>query len=194
TDRERQELIRATADEIELLWLTGELKLAKPTVAQEVAWGLYFFHENLFEVVPQLFAKVESAFLKQFPEEAFEVPLFFQFGSWIGGDRDGNPYVTSEVTRRTLWETRLASLRRYRSRLLDLVRNLSIEDHALQLPDSFHRAVTQAIEATPDGEARAARNRGEIFRQFLSCMLARIEVTIEYSQREQAAPENTGYS
>src|SRR5258707_7618182 len=93
TDRERQDLIHAVGDEIELLWLTGELKLTKPTVAQEVAWGLYFFNENLFDVVPQMFAKVESAFAKQFPDEPFEVPLFFQFGSWIGGDRDGNPYV-----------------------------------------------------------------------------------------------------
>src|ERR1700691_1211207 len=169
TDRERQELIHAIGDEIELLWLTGELKLAKPTVAQEVAWGLYFFNENLFDVVPQMFAKVESAFAKQFPDEPFEVPLFFQFGSGIGGDRDGNPYVTSEVTRRTLWETRLASLRRYRSRLLDLVRNLSIEDHALSLPASFHEMVAEALRTTSDGEALAARNRGEIFRQFLCC-------------------------
>jgi phosphoenolpyruvate carboxylase len=193
TDRERQDLIRAAGDEIELLWLTGELKLAKPTIAQEVAWGLYFFNENLFDVVPQMFAKVESAFAKQFPDEPFEVPLFFQFGSWIGGDRDGNPYVTSEVTRCTLWETRLASLRRYRTRLLDLVRNLSIEDHALMLPDSFRKAVTEAIRTTPDGELLAARNRGEIFRQFLCCMLARIDVTIEHAAREQPAPENTGY-
>ena len=146
TDRERHDLIHALGDEIELLWLTGELKLTKPTVAQEVAWGLYFFNENLFDVVPQLFAKVEAAFAKHFPGERFEVPLFFQFGSWIGGDRDGNPYVTSEVTRRTLWETRLASLQRYRARLLDLVRNLSIEDHALALPDAFRRAVVAAID------------------------------------------------
>jgi len=193
TDRERQELIRALGDEIELLWLTGELKLAKPTVAQEVAWGLYFFNENLFDVVPQLFARVQSAFTKQFPGEPFEVPLFFQFGSWIGGDRDGNPYVTSEVTRRTLWETRLASLRRYRTRLLDLVRNLSIEDHALALPDSFRDAVAAAIQATPGGAALAERNRGEIFRQFLCCMLARIEATIACAERSQPAPEDSGY-
>lgn len=163
TDRERQDLIRALGDEIELLWLTGELKLSKPTVAQEVAWGLYFFNENLFDVVPQMFAKIECAFAKQFPDEPFEVPLFFQFGSWIGGDRDGNPYVTSEVTRRTLWETRLASLRRYRIRVLDLVRTLSIEDHALQLPESFRQAVVQAIDATPGGTLLAERNRGNSF-------------------------------
>jgi phosphoenolpyruvate carboxylase len=193
TDRERQDLIRAARDEIELLWLTGELKLAKPTVAQEVAWGLYFFNENLFDVVPQMFAKVESAFAKQFPDEPFEVPLFFQFGSWIGGDRDGNPYVTSEVTRRTLWETRLASLRRYRTRLLDLVRNLSIEDHALALPDSFRKTVAEALRSVRDGAALEARNRGEIFRQFLCCMLARLDITISQAEREQPALENTGY-
>jgi phosphoenolpyruvate carboxylase len=162
-------------------------------VAQEVAWGLYFFNENLFDVVPQMFAKVESAFTKQFPDVPFEVPLFFQFGSWIGGDRDGNPYVTSEVTRRTLWETRLASLRRYRTRLLDLVRNLSIEDHALSLPDSFRKTVAVALQTARDGEALEARNRGEIFRQFLCCMLARLDITISHAEREQPAPEDSGY-
>jgi phosphoenolpyruvate carboxylase len=193
TDRERQELIAALGDEIELLWLTGELKLEKPTVAQEVAWGLYFFDENLFDAVPQMLAKVQSAFAKQFPGERFEVPLFFQFGSWIGGDRDGNPYVTSEVTRRTLWANRLASLRRYRTRLTELVRNLSIEDHALTLPDSFRAAVAEAIRSTPGGEARSARNKGEIFRQFLGCTLERVEATIRYAERERPAPEAEGY-
>jgi len=193
TDRERDELIQSLREEIELLWLTGELKLEKPTVEQEVAWGLYFFNENLFDVVPQMLAKVQSAFAKEFPGEPLEVPAFFQFGSWIGGDRDGNPYVTSEVTRRTLWQTRLASLERYRLRLSDLIRVLSIEDHALPLPDAFRAAVEQAIRTLPEGAARAARNRGEIFRQFIGCMLSRIETTIEYARKERPAPAETGY-
>jgi phosphoenolpyruvate carboxylase len=193
TDRERDELIQALRDEIELLWLTGELKLEKPTVEQEVAWGLYFFNENLFDVVPQMLAKVHSAFVKQFPGEPLDVPMFFQFGSWIGGDRDGNPYVTSEITRRTLWQTRLASLERYRARLVDLVRAVSIEDHALPLPDSFRAAVKHAIGRLPDGAARAARNRGEIFRQFIGCMLSRIETTLAHAVEERPAPRDTGY-
>jgi phosphoenolpyruvate carboxylase len=191
TDREREEMIEALGEEIELLWLTGELKLQKPTVEQEVAWGLYFFNENLFDVVPQLLGKISRAFAKQFPGEEFEVPSFFQFGSWIGGDRDGNPYVTSEVTRRTLWATRLASLKRYRSRLLEMVRSLSIEDQALELPESFLRAVAEAIAATPQGEALAARNRGEIFRQFVGCMMARLDVTISRAESDGSAPENS---
>ncbi len=192
TDRERDELIQTLRDEIELLWLTGELKLEKPTVEQEVAWGLYFFNENLFDVVPQMLAKVQSAFVKQFPGESLDVPMFFQFGSWIGGDRDGNPYVTSEVTRRTLWQTRLASLERYRARLLELLRAASIEDHALPLPESFLTAVGAAIRSLPDGEARAARNRGEVFRQFIGCMLSRIETTRSHAIEERPAPQ-TGY-
>jgi phosphoenolpyruvate carboxylase len=199
TERERQEMIEALAEEIELLWLTGELKLEKPTVEQEVAWGLYFFNENLFDVVPQLLGKVSRAFSKQFPGEVFEVPSFFQFGSWIGGDRDGNPYVTSEVTRRALCATRLASLTRYRSRLLDLVRTLSIEDHALELPESFRRAVAEAIDATTQGEALAVRNRGEIFRQFVGCMMAKLDTTIARAEAVDSAMrapvrEGAGYS
>jgi phosphoenolpyruvate carboxylase len=197
TERERQEMIEALAEEIELLWLTGELKLQKPTVEQEVAWGLYFFNENLFDAVPQLLGKVARAFAKAFPGEAFEVPSFFQFGSWIGGDRDGNPYVTSEVTRRTLRATRLASLRRYRSRLVDLVRNLSIEDHALELPESFRRAVAEAIESVPQGAERTERNRGEIFRQFVGCMVAKLDAAIgraESTDPAAAAPAPPGVS
>src|SRR5207244_4215545 len=110
--------------EIELLWLTGELRLEKPTVEQELAWGLYFINENLFEVVPELVEKLERALRQAYPGEQFDVPPFFQFGSWIGGDRDGNPFVTNEVTRRTLLENRMASLRRYRQRVGDLLRAL----------------------------------------------------------------------
>jgi phosphoenolpyruvate carboxylase len=195
TDRERRELIDALAEEIELLWLTGELKLQKPTVEQEVAWGLYFFNENLFDVVPQLIGKVSKAFAKQFPGEEFEIPSFFQFGSWIGGDRDGNPYVTSEVTRHALQATRLASLKRYRSRLLDLVRNLSIEDQALELPSSFRSAAAAAIAAAPGGAASAERNRGEIFRQFVGCMMAKLDAAIERAERRApGAGGEAGYA
>ena len=61
TPRERQALIDGLRNEIELLWTTGELRLAKPTVPQEVFWGLHFFNETLFEAVPDLLDKLERA-------------------------------------------------------------------------------------------------------------------------------------
>ena len=186
TPREREDLTRAITDEIELLWLTGDLKLEKPTVDQEVAWGLYFFDENLFDVVPQLYGRIETAFARQFPgSEPLELPVVFGFGSWIGGDRDGNPFVTSQVTRSTLWKMRLASLRRYRTRLADLARNLSVSERAFTLPDDFRSAVAEALAQHPDGERIAHRNPGELFRQFLTCMLRRLDATIASTERNE---------
>ena len=194
TARERADLVRAIGDEIELLWLTGELKLDKPTVDQEVAWGLYFFDENLFEVVTQLYGRIEAAFARQFPGEALELPVVFGFGSWIGGDRDGNPFVTSAVTRDTLWQTRLASLRRYRGRLVELARNLSISERAMPIPEAFRLAVAAALAEHPEGERVAQRNPGELFRQFIGCMLAKLDATIASSERAEPATPGQGYA
>lgn len=187
TDREREDLMRAVADEIELLWLTGELKLEKPSVDQEVAWGLYFFDENLFDVVPQLYGRIEAAFAKQFPGETIELPVVFGFGSWIGGDRDGNPFVTSAVTKNTVWQMRLASLRRYRTRLADLARNLSISERQVELPEGFRALVRAALARRADGDRIAQRNPGELFRQFIACMLAKLDATIAGSERQTTA-------
>jgi phosphoenolpyruvate carboxylase len=143
TPRERQALIDGLRNEIELLWNTGELRLAKPTVPQEVFWGLHFFNETLFEAVPDLLDKLERALASFYPGERFQVPAFLQFGSWVGGDRDGNPFVTNEVTRSTLLENRLTALRRYRRRLAELVRALSITERAIPVSDAFRAALAR---------------------------------------------------
>ena len=188
TEREREDLQRAVRDEIEVLWLTGELKLDRPTVDQEVDWGLYFFEENLFDVVPALYGRIEAAFARQFPGEPLELPVVFGFGSWIGGDRDGNPFVTSGVTRNTLWRLRLAALKRYRTRLNELARQLSISERALPLTEEFRFALDAALAASGQGEAIAARNPGELFRQFIGCMVLRIDAGIESAQAREAPP------
>ncbi|MGH7535604.1 MAG: phosphoenolpyruvate carboxylase, partial [Gemmatimonadales bacterium] len=193
TPRERQALVDGLRNEIELLWMTGELRLAKPTVPQEVYWGLHFFNETLFEAVPDLLDKVERVVAQCYPGERFEVPAFFQFGSWIGGDRDGNPFVTNEVTRTTLLENRLNALRRYHRRLGDLVRALSITERAIPPSERFREALERELGATGDGDLIAARNPGEIFRQYLACMLRRLEAMIAATERGDSEPGPTGY-
>jgi phosphoenolpyruvate carboxylase len=194
TPRERQALIEGLQNEIELLWTTGELRLAKPTVPQEVFWGLHFFNETLFEAVPDLLDKLERSLVRAYPGEPFQVPPFFQFGSWVGGDRDGNPFVTNDVTRSTLLENRLTGLRRYRGRLADLVRALSITEKAMPVPDSFRRALERELTATGEGEAIAARNPGEVFRQYLGCMGRRLDVMIAGAEKGRMAPDPAGYA
>jgi phosphoenolpyruvate carboxylase len=193
TPRERQSLVDGLRNEIELLWMTGELRLAKPTVPQEVFWGLHFFNETLFEAIPDLLDKVERVLAHAYPGERFVVPPFFQFGSWIGGDRDGNPFVTNEVTRGTLLENRLTSLRRYRRRLDEMVRTLSITEKALPLSGRFRAALDRELAATGEGEQIAVRNPGEVFRQYLACMLRRLQVMIEATERGDTRPDPGGY-
>ena len=194
TPRERQALIDGLQNEIELLWMTGELRLAKPTVPQEVFWGLHFFNETLFEAVPDLLDKLERALARAYPGESFQIPSFFQFGSWVGGDRDGNPFVTNDVTRSTLLENRLTGLRRYRRRLGDLVRALSITERAVPVPDTFRRALERELTATGEGDEIAARNPGEVFRQYLACMVRRLDLMITGAERGELAPNPAGYA
>jgi len=178
TRRERGELIQQLRCELELLWLTGELRLEKPTIAQEVAWGLHFFNETLFDAVPALIDKLESALAHAYPGERFEVRPFFQFGAWMGGDRDGNPFVTNETMRLTLAANRSASLQRYRARVAGLLRELAIAASAVPVPPVLRDALTLALEQSGDAEGIATRNPGELFRQFFACMLARLEATL----------------
>ncbi|TMC59523.1 MAG: phosphoenolpyruvate carboxylase, partial [Chloroflexi bacterium] len=186
TPRERHGLVDGLRNEIELLWLTGELRLQKPTVPQEVFWGLHFFNETLFEAVPDLLDKVERVLAQYYPGEEWVVPPFFQFGSWIGGDRDGNPFVTNDVTHSTLLENRLTGLRRYRRRLDELVRALSITEKAFPLTDRFRSALERELAATGRADDIANRNPGEVFR--------RIQVMIEKTERGDTAPDPAGYA
>jgi phosphoenolpyruvate carboxylase len=190
TARERAAFVDDLRTEIDLLWLTGELRLERPTVAQEVAWGLHFFNEALYERVPELLERMDAELdrLRAGSGAALEAPPFFQFGSWIGGDRDGNPFVTTEVTRHALFANRVSSLRRHRDRLRTLARRLSIAQHAVEVPASFRAALDGALDASGDEERIAARNPGEVFRQFATCLERRVEGTLAAAEREAPPP------
>ncbi len=185
TDRERQALVKSIYDQVELVWLTGELHLEKPTVEHEVAWGQHFFSESIFDLAPELLSSFERALKRHYPNETFEVTPFFQFGSWIGGDRDGNPFVTNDVTRRTMRENALASLNYYRSRIVDLARTLSISQRAAVIPDSFRVELADRLRDLPDGDAISARNQNEPYRQFVTTMLRKLDQTIIATQGDK---------
>ncbi len=106
-EHEREEVKELLHDHIVLLWQSDETRDRRPTVMDEVRnTGLYFFENTLFDLVPRIYEELDSALQKNFPDFKFEIPSFLNYGSWIGGDRDGNPYVTTEVTEETLREHR----------------------------------------------------------------------------------------
>jgi len=194
TPRERAQIVDGLRNDIELLWMTGELRLEKPTVPQEVYWGLHFFSESLFEATSEILEKLDRVLGQIWPDERFVIPPFLQFGSWIGGDRDGNPYVTNDVTRRTLHENRVASLYRYRQRLSELLKTLSITERALDPGTAFRQALERSLAATRNGASIIGRNPGEVFRQFLACMMARLDGALHHAEQGQTAPAGEGYA
>lgn len=194
TGRERENLVAMLRNDIELLWFTGELRLEKPTVSQEVAWGLHFFNETLFDAVPALLDKLDYALRRAYPGGHFQIPPFFQFGAWIGGDRDGNPHVTNRVTRDALYQNCLASLRHYKSRLVELLQTLSITERAAPVTDNFRAALAHALERSDKGVAISARNPGELFRQYLACMLRRFDFTLAEVEKGRPISGNKGYA
>ena len=98
----RDEIIAMLEAQILILWKTDEVRLRKPTVQDEVENGLYYFRTSLFEAVPKVYRDIQQAVDRVYkPQQDAEirVPSFIRFGSWIGGDRDGNPFVTPAITR-----------------------------------------------------------------------------------------------
>jgi len=187
TRRERDKFITSLRNEVDLLWLTGELRLEKPSVSQEVAWGLHFFEQTLFERIPETLERLEWALNLYYPDYSFKIPPFFQFGSWIGGDRDGNPFVTNEVTRETLLANRRIVLNHYQRKLLDLARRASITRNAIELSPGFEEALNNILEATGKKEELTSRNPGEVFRQYVACLLKKLEGTIANDRKAGAA-------
>lgn len=172
TPREREELFDTLCAEIELLWLTGDIFLEKPTVAREVGWGMHFFRESLFDGVTHVYQRLEAALKQHYPELLHEVPGIFSFGSWIGGDRDGNPHVTNEVTAAALGAGRAEAIERHRQSLERLLKRISIAEHAVAVPDWFKvRAAERLARVDLDGQL-ARRNPGEPLRLYVACLLA----------------------
>lgn len=99
--REYEQLQNHLRNHITLLWLTNAVRIHRPTVLDEVRHGLWYFSETLFEVIPDIYTSLEQALARTYPGYNFQVPTFLRFGSWIGGDRDGNPNVTATVTTET---------------------------------------------------------------------------------------------
>ncbi|MEI9401400.1 phosphoenolpyruvate carboxylase [Mesorhizobium argentiipisi] len=175
--RERDLLVADLESEIELLWMTGELRLERPTVEREIAWGLHFFREVIFEATPQLYGKLQDAFERHYPSEPIKIPSFMRYASWIGGDRDGNPNVTAEVTAYAMAEYRNTAIGWYLAQVQRLVSVLSASTNVIELPASFKQVLQSALEKSGESQAIAVRNPDEPLRQFASALLARLVAT-----------------
>ncbi|WMP18559.1 phosphoenolpyruvate carboxylase [Thiothrix lacustris] len=126
---ERESLIRHLKAQIQLMWRTNEVRTRKPTVEDEIRYGLYYFRESLFDAIPTVYRYYERAARIAYGSGSVIVPSFLRFGSWIGGDRDGNPFVTPALTRQAIRMQMQLALEEYTQRVKAL---RSILSHSLE--------------------------------------------------------------
>ncbi|MEM9111167.1 MAG: phosphoenolpyruvate carboxylase [Planctomycetota bacterium] len=140
--RERDELVRRMRANLDCLWETDTLRPSKPSVLEEVDRSL-FVVESLWDVVPQLCHSTRRALQHAYSENTPTLPAVIRFGSWIGGDRDGNPFVTPGVTRKTLVHLRKAVIEKHAVFCRQFARVLSISDK--------HHPVSDQVRAILEG-------------------------------------------
>ena len=140
---EERALKRRIKVEIQLLWRTDEVRIKKPTVEDEVSYGLYYFRASLFQSIPMVYRYFERAVRKVYPGESIEIPSVLSFGSWIGGDRDGNPFVTPEVTRRAIRLHMQAALQEYIRRTRHLIDSLSHHNDLVTPSPAFRKSLEE---------------------------------------------------
>ena len=114
-------------DEFTIIWNTDDLKRSKPTPADEARWGLAIIEDSLWETIPKVYRRLNEIFLKNMGKGLPKNFNPIEFGSWMGGDRDGNPNVTAEVTNEVILLSRWEAAKLYEKSLTKLIRSLSME-------------------------------------------------------------------
>ncbi len=185
---DQHDLETQMAAEIQVMWRTDELRTAQLEVRDEVRNGLYYVRESLFDAVPKAYSYFEKALRKHYGVKTdgaalVNVPSFIRFGSWIGGDRDGNPFVTADVTEWTVHTQMQAALDEYRVRVLGL-------RHTLTHSSGWCTPSTPFLERLAEYEAEFGEQvfRGtavqiysrEPYRRMAALMLARLDANLSY--------------
>ncbi len=178
--------------EVTSLWQTDEVRLAKPTVSDEIRMGLRYFRLSLFDALPRIYGEIAESFRDIYGLELDHnaLPSLVHFGSWVGGDRDGNPLVQPDCIRDALASARALVLREYAHEVEALSDRLS----SSRRQTSVSRELLDRLrhyEGTMPGVAMAwgPNNTSESYRRFLAYVFSRLR---QGRDRGKAAYQNCG--
>ncbi|MDP9177254.1 MAG: phosphoenolpyruvate carboxylase, partial [Gemmatimonadota bacterium] len=163
--------------EVELLWITAEVRQDRPSVNDEVSTVLWYLETRFLDAGASARDTLVRAFEEEFgtSSEAMQQLVPLRIGNWVGGDRDGNPGVTPDVTIATARRSSYAILGRYASGLADLAERLSVSASIAPPPDELRASIEADSKLLPDVyEANRHRNADEPLRLKLSLILARV--------------------
>lgn len=186
---ERQLLIDELESQIQILWRTNEVRVKKPLVRDEIKYGLFYFEESLFQAIPVVYRFIEKAVRRTYgtrPDGSLpiRIPAILRFGSWIGGDRDGNPHVTPDVTALACRLAMQQVLREYLRRVGRLRNILTHSSLMCDLSPEFMRSLEADNSISPAVfQGFMDRYETEPYRRKLKIMQYRLRETLDTVQR-----------
>jgi phosphoenolpyruvate carboxylase len=186
SDSEAVEYESLILAEITALWQTDEVRLNKPTVRDEIHMGLGYFPMVLFETLPRLYAELEESLSDVYNAPA-AIPKVLSFGSWIGGDRDGNPFVTADSTREALDMARHVIIDHYIAETLRLIGQLSMSTRRIGVSDALTRRTRAYDDKLGERYSRWKQiTSAELYRHFLEFLIARLRFSRRSSKHEHS--------
>jgi phosphoenolpyruvate carboxylase len=176
--KEEEGLIERLRNNIIVLWQGAEARERRPTVMDEVRSGMYYFENTVFYLIPVIYEELARALAESYPDVRFNVPNFLRYGSWIGGDRDGNPFVTVEVTEETIREQRETILKLYNVEVDKLYNYLSPARTRVGFSQELLESIERDFALVPAEEREVLdRFHLEPYRQKLIMMFRRLRAT-----------------
>lgn len=175
-----------TAETIDLLWSSDEVRTRKPLVYDEINNGLHYFDASLFTAIPKVYRNTKDAIVEVYPELTdYPLPAFVSFGSWIGGDRDGNPFVTHETTEMAVLMHANTVLRHYQVLIRKLRRELIHSNTIVDIaPDIYARIKDYSELDQKVFFYNPEDYHNEPYRRLLSIILAKIKATNQHIQSQ----------
>lgn len=188
---EKAALTRELESEIQILWKTDEVRSQKPQVRDEIKNGLFYFRESLFQAIPQVYRNLQLGVERIYGADApIQVPAFLQFGSWIGGDRDGNPFVTATTTTEAVRLHQREILREYLRQTTHLGHVLTHARTLIQPSEAFSHSLDHDERECPEAFAtKPHRFSHEPYRRKLYFMRHRLLASLETVDRRLAGDE-----
>jgi phosphoenolpyruvate carboxylase len=183
---EKDRIFTRIYHQIALLLATDDVRGDRLTVSDEVENGLYYCTTTIWETVPKIYRDLREA-LELYYDEVPALPVFLRYRSWIGGDRDGNPFVTPGVTRWAFDTYRNRVLELYRDEIQDLWHEMSLSALRVDAPAELIDGLAAAAEAAGLSPEFRKRYRNEPWRLHLSVMGARLQMLREEERAYEVA-------
>jgi phosphoenolpyruvate carboxylase len=180
TWREQRNIEADLAEEITLLWQTDELRVRRPEVRQEVERTLLFFEDPLISATLEAYREFEDELSRQYPENTPSLGQVLQFGSWVGGDQDGNPFVGPEMITVALGLHREVILKRHLASVLWLADHMSQSTRMIPVSAELRRSVGRDEGLMPEvAEGLGGVDPNEVYRRKLLFMAERLRRTLD---------------